>query len=429
MGSSKLLEMTSSYSVLPEGNLKSSKMNCPSETKLKTNTQEPIKNSLIEQQESETEDEEVKMNCIGGARGMQESDFNTTDSSEGCETDSIEEASSKENPSTESGEGVVNFVNEHMEQPATPLHRPKPVLLSRPMMELSLNCDAESGSVSSTKSSKSQESAVLEAPPSLTLTSDDDIKQPQECSPSSSEDLAPNPLLQTLSNQLSPDELDNSFVELLQSPVRSERKPLVGTIKFEDSNEAERKAKRVLSQNHIASLDNSSWSPKRLRSAAGTDDDSLRIPIMNLGQLATNDLAVEARSILRNNQSMSPVTSSEEDFDAELVALDKRLIEELNQQSGESSSREENPPVPLLTPPQSPLTIQVDEGTTATVCEWPSNLAVDSALTAAIGLRPMSPNSLQQFEQDEDQRISNQVMGTTATSLTPIFQGIYVGFS
>jgi hypothetical protein len=32
--------------------------------------------------ESETEDEEVRMNCIGGLRGIDDSDINSTDASE-----------------------------------------------------------------------------------------------------------------------------------------------------------------------------------------------------------------------------------------------------------------------------------------------------------------------------------------------------------
>jgi len=67
-------------------------------------------------------------------------------------------------------------------------------------------------------------------------------------------------------------------------------------------------------------------------------------------------------------------------------------------------SRDRSPsPVPFLTPPQSPLTIHTEEGP-VTVCEWPSNLAVDSAIRAANDLTPFTPNSLQQFAEDEAQR-------------------------
>ena len=41
-------------------------------------------NSLVNasREESETEDEEVAMNCVGGFRGADDSDMNTTDSSD-----------------------------------------------------------------------------------------------------------------------------------------------------------------------------------------------------------------------------------------------------------------------------------------------------------------------------------------------------------
>ena len=54
------------------------------------------------------------------------------------------------------------------------------------------------------------------------------------------------------------------------------------------------------------------------------------------------------------------------------------------------------PPMPpLITPPSSPRrirTLSVDGGATevATICEWPSNLAVDNAITAALELVPYS---------------------------------------
>lgn len=64
----------------------------------------------------------------------------------------------------------------------------------------------------------------------------------------------------------------------------------------------------------------------------------------------------------------------------------------------------EKAPVPLLTPPGSPLTVVLDSGT-ATVCEWPSNLIVDRAIQAAKELRPLSPTSLEMLEIDEQHRI------------------------
>mmetsp|Transcript_154 Transcript_154/g.274 ORF Transcript_154/g.274 Transcript_154/m.274 type:complete len:229 (-) Transcript_154:287-973(-) len=52
-------------------------------------------------------------------------------------------------------------------------------------------------------------------------------------------------------------------------------------------------------------------------------------------------------------------------------------------------------PMPLITPPSSPRTIRTvsyDGVTTeeATICEWPCNLTVDNAITAALELAPLS---------------------------------------
>ena len=37
--------------------------------------------------ESETEDEEIRMNCVGGFRGIEDSDMNTTDNSDSEDDD------------------------------------------------------------------------------------------------------------------------------------------------------------------------------------------------------------------------------------------------------------------------------------------------------------------------------------------------------
>jgi hypothetical protein len=41
-----------------------------------------VMNNDYSASESETEDEEVRMNCIGGFRGIEDSDMNTTENSE-----------------------------------------------------------------------------------------------------------------------------------------------------------------------------------------------------------------------------------------------------------------------------------------------------------------------------------------------------------
>jgi hypothetical protein len=168
------------------------------------------------------------------------------------------------------------------------------------------------------------------------------------------------------------------------------------------------KAKRVLSSNTLAALNaeagRNADSPKRIRSSEPMS--ATRPPELSLGLSAMDQI----RPLPRQNMMRdSPVMSSDEEN------LDKRLSEELEGKPRDPGA--DNSPVPLLTPPQSPLTVDVG------VCEWPSNLVVDSALmTAATDTRPLSPASLQKFEEAEEKRFANE-----ASSLTPLLRSIYVG--
>jgi hypothetical protein len=118
------------------------------------------------------------------------------------------------------------------------------------------------------------------------------------------------------------------------------------------------------------------------------------------------------------------VSLSDEDDEEQ----DRQLGEELR--DGEEERERESTPIPLLTPPASPLRIDDDEGDT-TVCEWPSNLAVDSAIVATMDLRPPSPENLQTWEQEEEERLMNSQVSpklvsekAVSSSLTPMLRGI-----
>jgi len=119
----------------------------------------------------------------------------------------------------------------------------------------------------------------------------------------------------------------------------------------------------------------------------------------------------------------SPVIS--EDDDAE---LDRQLGSELDEHDFAEEEQRNETPVPLLTPPASPLTIEFN-GNPTTVCEWPSNLTVDSAMQAVHELRPMSPASLETLEKEEQNRFSSGVgeSASTTTTLTPLLRSVHVG--
>jgi hypothetical protein len=125
----------------------------------------------------------------------------------------------------------------------------------------------------------------------------------------------------------------------------------------------------------------------------------------------------------------SPALMSTDDNDD----LDRQLGEELDDQYRGGEGQET--PVPLLTPPGSPLTVEW-EGAATTLCEWPSNLIVDSALQAVNELRPMSPTSLENLERDEHDRIvafssnrngimGNECMTMMITPTTPMLKSAY----
>lgn len=52
-------------------------------------TENTLKSHSYAASESETEDEEVRMNCVGGFRGIEDSDMNTTENSDDEDDDAL----------------------------------------------------------------------------------------------------------------------------------------------------------------------------------------------------------------------------------------------------------------------------------------------------------------------------------------------------
>jgi hypothetical protein len=110
-----------------------------------------------------------------------------------------------------------------------------------------------------------------------------------------------------------------------------------------------------------------------------------------------NDFSIR---ILPSRKSSTICTFDTDEFE-------ESLVEELSLlATPEGMDVEMNAIVPLLTPPCSPLTVMLDDEV-VTVCEWPSNLIVDSALQAVNELRPLSPTSLELLEIDEQDRVGS----------------------
>lgn len=179
------------------------------------------------------------------------------------------------------------------------------------------------------------------------------------------------------------------------------------------------KAKRVLSFNTLVALNseierirNDSLSPKRAKHQSGCDVGESHNGLFSGFSLGPSALDEPFPSPMKFRPRESPVISSSDDEE-----LDRQLQDELG--DGHRRSRD-NSPVPLLTPPESPLTIEID-GDRATFCEWPSNLAVDTAFAAAINdKRSLSPASLDGSSDDEKTDVA-------ASTLTPLLRGISVG--
>lgn len=187
------------------------------------------------------------------------------------------------------------------------------------------------------------------------------------------------------------------------------------------------KMKRLLSYNTLAALDaqggHSVETPKRYKCSPeyeiGKPPILPSLPSLSLGPAALKD-EMTPHCMLQHRRG-SPIMLSSDDED-----LDRQLGEELDQQSDDDR---EHTPVPLLTPPQSPLTFEVD-GETATVCEWPSNLAVDSAMASAMNLLPLTSEALRDFQNEPKERVAvlqRKKQCEPSTLLTPILRGISMG--
>jgi hypothetical protein len=221
---------------------------------------------------------------------------------------------------------------------------------------------------------------------------------------------------QSLSNDL--DESDTSNIQFLG--VVEDRQEGIFTLP---------KTKRVLSFNTLAALDMDAGrgeeASKRTRSDFKSFPGMSRMTLLSNFSLGSSAIQcpMAVRS-LREVVEMSPVLDSSTDEADDEEELDRQLGAELDTPDEDEAGRD-NTPVPLLTPPSSPLTIQVDESTRWQYCEWPSNLVVDSALVSISELRPLSPASLENLERDEEARFPLQ-FENDVTTLTPLLRGIYV---
>jgi len=165
----------------------------------------------------------------------------------------------------------------------------------------------------------------------------------------------------------------------------------VGDIKWQMTRQ-----KRVLSSNTLAALNQQVNhhidSTKRMRCSRSYSKVKIctipiPIPEITLGIEALDQIIqpLPQQYLIRDDYSPLILSSSSSEEEE-----DEMLSEELEEKSHNGTMGGDNSPIPLLTPPQSPRTIDDDTevigATMMTVIEWPSNLVMDSAVMKATNL-------------------------------------------
>lgn len=162
------------------------------------------------------------------------------------------------------------------------------------------------------------------------------------------------------------------------------------------------KQKRVLSSNTLSALnqesDRNTDRPKKMRLSEKSFKDVSDIPEITLGIEALDQIIqpLPRQFLVRDESLLIPSCSDEEE--------DKMLSEELEEkfQNDGVDCSGANSPIPLLTPPQSPRTVDdCIEHQAITSIEWPSNLVMDSAIIKAFTITSISPFSSTEGKDEE----------------------------
>lgn len=381
----------------------------------------------------ETEDEEVKRNCIFGESGMRDSDLSDTD---------FEEEGEEKNDAVDADEGrkqgnvtknskevgkmddLVKFVtigSEIIKPNGVVLYRPTPVLPTILLQtneshqtlkehekrsisigdlnpksgfsitskdeseaENSVSCGSSTSNISSSGSDGSDASTE-------SIDSEANMKSASLAFPITDRDQLPT--LEVIAGTASI--LQNNSEDCHTSVFDDEEEPqgptndsyaLVGASGASvDDMWGTVRQKRVLSSNTLSALNAEAGrnedSTKRKRGLDQPKEDFCAIPEITLGIEALDQIIhpLPRQYIIRED---SPSISSSCEKEDEMLSEE---LEERFRSSSECCSVD-NPIIPLLTPPQSPRTIGV--------IEWPSNLVMDSTImTAYSNLSPVSTSS------------------------------------
>ncbi|KAG7357224.1 hypothetical protein IV203_001912 [Nitzschia inconspicua] len=407
--------------------------------------------------ESETEDEEVKRNCIMGISSLRDSDFSDTEDED--EEQQQEEENIEVQPEEEAEDAMeekeepkmlVQFVSSgQMPSKGVFLYRPTPIAAKLPTHHEEIDEDETVSSCSDSEEEEAEQGASKFCqdtpeipkkrnqdfyPASSEDESDieeasDDCDQretsapvssspPQEeangCSDSDSDSVEDHEqddgviMLVAEEPAAITDESDEPLVQEPTEPEEDDCALIGATV---DDQWTWSKNKRVLSSNTLASLNGQAGrnadTLKRVRPDVLSTDPPPTMPELSLGLTVFNHTTLlPQHDVIRDE---SPLLSSDEEEEM----LSEELVESMRDVRGDNS------PIPLLTPPQSPG--REDE------VEWPSNLVIDSALMNSVNERPLSPGSLQDMEEEEEHRLRSH--DVEASTLTPLLRSIHVGMT
>jgi len=419
--------------------------------------------------QGETEDEEVKRNCIMGESGMRDSDFFDSDS----EMEEVEDEVHVNDEKKDKSDGelreaqivdLVKFVSvgsQVLKPEGLVLYRPTPVVPS-------LASHAE----------KSDENEATSYKTNVKSLSTTNMNARSGFSPRSKEDNEMEISFSSSCSSSSDSDSNNGDIDSVESETDSKSTSLdfpfdgedelstevgVGIINIapgiedgscksslDDQEETQEsisvdyslvgasgasvddkwlvtKQKRVLSSNTLSALNQEAGRDadlaKKMRLSQQSPKDVCAIPEITLG-IETLDQIIRPlphQYLVRNHFLLIPSSSDDEE--------DKMLSEELEEKFryncvGCSGA---NSPIPLLTPPQSPRTVDdTIEGQAMNSIEWPSNLVMDSAIITAFGnISPVSTTSKRGYEQLENND-SSSILGVGEPS-APRIRTISVG--
>lgn len=388
--------------------------------------------------QGETEDEEVKRNCIMGESGMTDSDFSDSDfeveetANEVCINDEKKEMSEGESKEDRMGD-MVKFVSV-----GSPILKPKGVVLYRPTpIMLTLASHAEeteanditlkdekmrsltatytntisgfsprskadneieisiSGSRFSSDSDSDSKNSETESVGSDTIIKSSTFDYPFDGGEELSVEVGVE--IPNIASDTEEDCCKSSLYDPQEAlEIMAGGYALVGASGASvDDKWLMAKQKRVLSSNTLSALNQEAGRnpdlPKKMRLTQQSFSDVCAIPEITLGIEALDQIIqpLPRQYLVRDDSLLIPQSSDDEE--------DKMLSEELEEKyrnNGMSCSGA-NLPIPLLTPPQSPRTVDDKfESQATTSVEWPSNLVMDSEIIKAFAnILPVSTNN------------------------------------